>query len=116
MSQFDDLNPAKTKGLKALVAVDPYPDPIWLSLIRGRILAVIAAAIALITTFTELIPMIRDLGDGVTVNEVTGTATQFGQLLDATGVFIIAVSSAVAMIAALISKFRETLREKKRNA
>jgi hypothetical protein len=97
--------------LTATLPVQAAPtDPLWVSALRGRVLAAIASVISVGTAGTMLYRAIQALAAGPTLEGAAAVATHAAAVTDALSAALIAGMGLVAMYAALYSKAREWVR------
>jgi hypothetical protein len=105
-----DADPDAADLFGELVAADPA-DPVWLSAIRGRVLAAIASAVSLWVSGGHLLGVLAAIRTGG-LDPAAGAEllTHAGVVYDAGASLIVASGSLVALVASVGSKARELAR------
>jgi hypothetical protein len=96
-----------------LLIADP-PDPLWVSALRGRIMAAMASAASLAASGAMLYQSVKTIATSPTQVGMAGAVADIAQqavsLVDAGLALTAAAASLIALIASLNSKAREWLR------
>jgi hypothetical protein len=105
--------PGVPPQVESVLMVDPI-DPIWLSALRGRVLAAIASGVSLATSGTMLYQQLSALAGegmvGMSADRVTAVANQAASVVDAGLALVVAAASLIGLLASINSKAREWLR------
>lgn len=86
----------------------PKPDPLWVSALRGRLLAALASAGSLLLSGRALWDLWgRIQADGLSADHLTTLLALTGGAYDALAALLVPLLSAAALVAAAASKARE---------
>ena len=95
-------------------AAIPATDPLWVSALRGRIMAAIASAASLVASGAMLYQSIKTIASGAPQVGMAGAVADLAQhtasMVDAGLALTVAAASLIALLASLNSKAREWLR------
>jgi len=84
------------------------PDGPWMSLVRGRVLAIVASGLSLWAAAGPAYQAVQHLwADGPAPEHVAAVLTQTTVVLDSGSALLLALGSAVALAAAAVSKARQ---------
>lgn len=90
---------------------EPRPDPLWVSALRGRLLAVLASGGSLILSGDALWRLYGHIrAEGLTAEHLSTLSALSGSAYDAVTALSVSVLSLVALAAAGLSKLRERRR------
>lgn len=94
-----------------LFATMPAPvDPLWLSALRGRVLAAIASGASLAASGCLLYQQVGVLAHtGVTADAAVQIANQAANMTDAAFALVVSAASLIGLLASINSKAREWL-------
>lgn len=104
------IEEAVVNSLESYVFAD-QTDPLWLSALRGRVLAAIASASSLAASGTLLYQQIAAMvRAGPSADGVATVAAQAAAVTDAGLALVVAAASLIGLLASINSKAREWLR------
>jgi len=108
-----DLNPPPAATLTPPAPPAPPRDPLWLSALRGRMLAVLASALSLWVAAEPAAQAVRHLLDeGPSSAHVAAVMSRSTLVLDHADALLIALASLIALAAAGVSKVRSWWRHR----